>query len=114
MQFWGGYADENYGLDRAGRPASLVENTYIRWYWSGGLELIALALERLAHRPPESSRDGAFVRDTLLRLARPILWFFARHWPRDEGGKIRFEPAASLETWHEAVNPLPEIAGIAT
>ncbi|MFM2243415.1 MAG: hypothetical protein RLZ97_2271, partial [Verrucomicrobiota bacterium] len=29
-------------------------------------------------------------------------------------GKIRFDPAASLETWHTAVNPLPEIAGIGT
>src|SRR5439155_19856435 len=26
--------------------------------------------------------------------------------------KIRFEPAQALETWHEAINPLPEIAGL--
>jgi hypothetical protein len=38
--------------------------------------------------------------------------FFDQHYPRDEQGKIRFEPAQSLETWHEAVNPLPEIAGL--
>ncbi len=37
---------------------------------------------------------------------------FDLHYPRDAGGKIRFEPAQSLETWHEAVNPLPEIAGL--
>jgi alpha-L-fucosidase 2 len=38
--------------------------------------------------------------------------FFDLHYPRDPDGKIRFAPAQSLETWHEAVNPLPEIAGL--
>ena len=31
---------------------------------------------------------------------------------RDANGKIHLDPAQSLETWHSAVNPLPEIAGL--
>ena len=34
------------------------------------------------------------------------------HWERDEEGVIHFDPAESLETYHQAVNPLAEIAGI--
>jgi alpha-L-fucosidase 2 len=38
--------------------------------------------------------------------------FFDLHWKRDGKGKIVFTPATSLETWHTATNPLPEIAGL--
>ncbi|GAG53121.1 unnamed protein product, partial [marine sediment metagenome] len=47
-----------------------------------------------------------------LPLAEATITFFDEHWERDEQGKIRFEPAQSLETWWECVNPLPEVAGL--
>jgi hypothetical protein len=107
MYFWGAYANENYGWDRRGKTVSYVQNTYIRYYWQGGLELIAMMLDNFA-----VTRDAGFLQSTLLPLADAILQFYDRHYPRDGNGKVLFQPAAALETWQEAVNPLPEIAGL--
>ena len=107
MYFWGTYANTNYGWNRAGKPLSYVENTYIRYYWQGGLELIAMMLDYFAH-----TADDGFAKDTLLPLAGAIVDFYDRHYPRDANGRLRFQPASALETWHEAVNPMPEIAGL--
>jgi hypothetical protein len=107
MHFWGTYANSNYGWEREGRPVSYVAGTYIRHYWSGMLELLAMALEYFAF-----TDDREFLQSTLLPLADAILDFYDQHYDCDENGRIRFEPAMSLETWHRAVNPLPEIAGL--
>ena len=107
--FWGGYLDENYGLNREGKPDGLIDNQYIRRHWQGGLELSLLMLEYYS-----MTQNKTFARDTLVPFATEILTFFDQHWPRNENGKIRLEPAQSLETWWLAVNPLPEIAGLRT
>ncbi len=107
IEFWGTYANANYGWERQGKDVSWVQNTYIRRYWSGGLELIAIMLDAWAH-----TRDEQLLAETLLPIADAVTEFYDRHYRRDENGKIRFEPAQSLEMWHEAVNPLPEIAGL--
>jgi alpha-L-fucosidase 2 len=107
MEFWGTYANSNYGWDREGKPISFCKNTYIRYYWTGGLELVALMLDYY-----DFTQDRQFAQEILLPLARPIIQFFDRHFPRDEQGKLLFKPAMSLETWQEVVNPLPEIAGL--
>jgi hypothetical protein len=107
MFFWGTYQNEIYGWNREGKPLGLCDNTYIRYYWSGALELLTLALDRY-----DFSLDERFLRSSLLPLATAIVDFYDQHYPRDVKGKIRFEPAASLETWHVAANPLPEIAGL--
>ncbi|MCC6444679.1 MAG: hypothetical protein IT210_14630 [Armatimonadetes bacterium] len=106
LAFWGLYADDNYGMEREGKPVSHVDNTYIRHYHSGALELLAILLDYYAH-----TRDAEFIRETILPLAGGILDFYDKHYPRADG-KLRFEPAQALETWQEAVNPLPEIAGL--
>lgn len=41
-----------------------------------------------------------------------ILTFYDQHWQRGNDGKILFDSTHSLETYHTAVNPLPEIVGI--
>ncbi len=107
MYFWGAYANENYGWDREGKAPSHVDNTYIRYYWSGGHELTAMMLDHYSY-----TQDRGFLDETLLPLGGSIARFYDLHYPRDENGKIRFEPAQSLETWQEATNPLPEIAGL--
>ncbi len=107
MYFWGSYANDNYGWDRDGKHISHVDNTYIRRYWSGNLELIALMLDYYAW-----SLDNGFLFETLLPIAEEVLRFFAEHYPPGSNGIIRFDPAQSLETWHDAADPLPEIAGI--
>lgn len=107
MSFWGAYANTNYGWERAGKPAHWIDNTYIRHYYSCGLELLALMLDYAAF-----TADEAFVRATLLPWAENILTFYDQHYPRDAGGKLRMAPAQALETWQQVVNPAPDIAGL--
>lgn len=107
IYFWGVYANENYGWNRKGKPSSHVDNTYIRYYWSGGLELTAIMLNYYAH-----TRDDDFLKKTLLPFAEAILQFYDRHYSRDAKGKMLIQPSQSLETWQKATNPLPPIAGM--
>lgn len=107
LYFWGNYTDGNYGLNRAGKPDGLTDNTFIRLYWQGGMELVGMALDYY-----DATRDSAFREDILLPLAKNILRFFDQHWQRGPDGKILYSPAMSLETWHVATNPTPEIAGL--
>ena len=107
MYFWGTYNNNNYGWNRKGKPHGRTDNTYIRYYWQGGIELSTMMLDYYA-----LTAESRFAAETLLPFVTEILTFFDQHWKRGKDGKIRFEPAASLETWHTAVDPAPEIAGL--
>jgi hypothetical protein len=107
MNFWGTWNDVNYGRNRDGMPDGLTENTYIRYYWTGGLELSLMMLDYY-----DFTRSETFARDTLVPFVTEILEFFDKHWRRDIEGKILFTPAQALETYHTAVNPTPDIAGL--
>jgi len=107
--FWGAEVSAHYGwtpFEKRARPEA--ECSYLTYYWSGGIELVLIMLEYLQY-----TRGDEFAREYLLPIADAVTEFFDLHYPRDSNGKIRFEPAQALETWHEAVNPLPEIAGLA-
>jgi len=59
------------------------------------------------------SGDERFARETLAPLANDVLAFYEQHYPkRDPQGKIVFEPSQALETWQDATNPLPVVAGL--
>lgn len=91
-----------------GNKLSEDANGYTRYYWNGNLELIAVMLDRYAF-----TLDEAFARETLVPLAAPLLAFYDQYWKeRDANGNIRFTPSQSLETFWDAVNPMPEIAGL--
>ncbi|MBF0244887.1 MAG: hypothetical protein HQL31_06395 [Planctomycetes bacterium] len=108
MHFWGAYQNDNYGYNRGDLPPGLTENRYIRRYWQGMLELLAVLLDTYS-----VSCDEALLREKLLVLAPPFLRFYRDYYAlRDHAGKLRLEPSQSLETWWEAVNPLPDIAGL--
>jgi hypothetical protein len=107
MHFWGNFADVNYGLDRQGKPDGLTDNKFIRRYWQGGLELVAMMLDY-----HDATQDTVFRDKTLLPMAKEIITFFDQHWKRGADGKVFYSPAQSLETWHTATNPLPEIVGL--
>ena len=107
MYFWGTYNNDNYGWGRKGKPHGLTDNTYIRYYWSGSLELLAMMLDTYA-----VTQDAAFARRVLLPLAWEVLAFYDRHYRRNADGVIVFAPAQSLETWQRAVNPTPVVAGL--
>src|SRR5690606_19027590 len=105
MHFWGMPNNRDYGWTNT-RPEPI--NNFIGHYWSGGLELSLLMLEYYDY-----TQDLAFAKKTLVPLADPLIEFFGKYWSkRDAQGKIIMTPAQSLETWHNAVNPLPEIAGL--
>jgi alpha-L-fucosidase 2 len=108
ITFWGAEISAHYGwtpFEQRARPEA--ECAYLTYYWSGGIELTLILLEYFAH-----TTDKDFARDALIPIADAILEFFDLHYPRDFNGNIRFEPAQALETWHHAVNPVPEIAGL--
>lgn len=107
LYFWGTNLPSNYGWDRTGKAPRDIENQYIRYYWNSGLELVALMLETHAH-----TGDSALLEEELLPIARAVTKFCALHYADDAGGKLRFAPAQSLETWWQAENPMPEIAAL--
>jgi hypothetical protein len=108
LMFWGAEVSAHYGwtpFEQRATPEAECE--YTRYYFSGGIELTLILLEYFRY-----SGDEQFARESLLPIAAAITEFYDQHYRRDERDKIRFEPAQSLETWHWAVNPLPEIAGL--
>lgn len=108
MTPWGTYNFGNYGWSREGKHVSYVENRYIRWYWLSGIELVHLLLDSHLRRP-----DIGLLRSHTEPLAREILRFYDEHYPRhDANGHMVMTPAQALETWHEATNPAPDIAGL--
>lgn len=109
MHFWGAWhnGEFGWGWEREKEPFNRSLNPYIRFHWSGGLELLAMMLDRQAYAP-----DDAFVRDTLLPHADAVLRFYAEHYPRQPDGRILFVPSQALETWWETENPTPEVAGL--
>lgn len=107
MYFWGAYATDNYGWDRQGKHPSQVDNTYIGRYWQNNLELVALMLDYVRY-----SGDNAFVDHTLLPLAEELVAFYPAHYGGEAAGPLRLEPAQSLETDQQVVNPAPDIAGL--
>jgi hypothetical protein len=110
MTFWGNYLDQGdlgYGTNRIGKPDGLTDNQYIRRYWQGGLELVAMMLDYY-----DLTLDAKFRDTTLIPFATEILTFFDQHWKRSDDGKILFHPSQALETWWDCKNPTPEIAGL--
>lgn len=108
MTFWGAFLNGNYGYDRTGLQPGLAENRYIRRYWQGMLELIAVLLDLYA-----VTEDKDLLHDKLLVLAPPFLRFYRDYYSRrDDDGKLLLKPSQSLETWHDAANPSPDIAGL--
>jgi len=80
---------------------------YHSYYFTCGLEIVAMMTEYVKY-----TGDRAFRDDVLVPFAREVLLFFDRHYPRDDNGKIRLDPAMVLETWWIAVNPAPDVAGL--
>ncbi len=105
MYLWGLPNLGDYGLNN---PGPEMSSSYIRRHFNNGIELTALMLEYYNH-----TRDEAFVRETLVPMAEPLIAFFELHWTkRDADGKTVFEPSQALETFQDVTNPMPDIAGL--
>jgi hypothetical protein len=107
MYFWGAYANSNYGWDRTGKKPGQVDNTYIRHYFTGGLELAALMQDYYEH-----TNDEEFRAKTMLPLANDVIRFYDNHYLTDDADMLRIEPGQALETYQKAVTPLPDLAGL--
>lgn len=108
IYFWGAEVSGHYGwtpFDQRATPEA--ECAYLRYYWSGGIELSLILLEYA-----RQTEDAGFASEFLLPIAGAVLEFYDLHYPRDAGGTMRIEPSQALETWHAAANPTPEIAGL--
>jgi len=105
--FWGAHLPTNYGWDREDKEPADVENRYIRRCWISGLELVAMMFETYQH-----TGDDALLENDLLPIARAVLKFYTLHYPHDSAGRLQIAPAQALETWWEAENPMPEVAGL--
>ena len=80
---------------------------YHSYYFTAGLETLAMMTEYVKYSGDEDFRDTVLV-----PFAREVLLFFDKHYPRGDDGKIRLDPAMVLETWWIAINPAPDVAGL--
>ena len=105
---WGLHRDWDFSMGKED-PGFYPLNTYIKYYWDGGIELSLMMLEYYRH-----TEDADFVRDTLLPVSDAVVTFYDQHYARGENGRMHISPAQVLETYHEAENPLPVIIGLQT
>ena len=106
--FWGAEVTGHYGWTPfEQRKNKSAECTYITYYWQNGIEQLLMMCEFYNY-----TLDKEFLTKTLLPHAEAVTLFYDLHYQLDNRGKIHFGPASSLETYHVAVNPLPEIAGL--
>ena len=103
MNPFGLYIQDDWGWDN---PGTASDTRWIRYHWSGGLEVLAMMIDEYHY-----SQDEAFARDYVIPFARDVLRFFAEHWPRINH-TIRFIPANSIEQFWDCLNPTDYIAGI--
>ncbi|MCM8816297.1 MAG: hypothetical protein NC913_02145, partial [Candidatus Omnitrophica bacterium] len=107
MHFFGAFRKECVKNLLKKTDISQQVNPYIRWYYTGSLELLWMMINFYYH-----SKDNNFA-DTMLKpLAEAILDFFLEHFSIDKNGKLKLEPAQSLETWWDVVNPADQISGL--
>ena len=105
MYFWGLPNVNDFGWNNAGPE---LQSEWMRYHIQGGLEVLAQMLARY-----EYTGDDAFARNSVLPMADAVITYYDQHWKRDDTGKIRMEPAQSIETYQkDAVNPTPDIAGL--
>jgi hypothetical protein len=113
-----GVALENGTLKGAGKEFDIrihaltmqgeqYEGWYHDYYFTSGLEITTMMIDYVNY-----TGDQVFCNKILAPFAREVLLFFDKHYPRDEKGKLRLEPAQVLETWWISVNPSPDIAGL--
>ncbi|MCX7428069.1 MAG: DUF5703 domain-containing protein [Planctomycetia bacterium] len=107
MYFWGMYVNENYGWQRDGLAVSELTNHYIRREYTASPELMAMMLDYFAF-----TEDESFLRETLLPTCDALLEFWDKHYQRDAEGRLVMYPGQALETYQDAANPTPDVAGL--
>lgn len=103
---FGTFVNHDFGWDS--NKKEVIDNPYVRYYWSSGLEIASLMADYYQY-----TLDASFAKDTLVPLANEILTFYYSYFPRDDRGKILISPTHSLETyWNDVRNDMPNVAGL--
>jgi len=105
--FFGSYTNEDYGCNRSGKALWWVDSPWERYHYNGGIELVTLMLEYYSY-----TQDINFLHKYLFPMADAIMNFWVEHYPPSLQGIIILTPAQAIETFQEAINPLPDIAGL--
>ena len=105
MHFWGLHNDGDYGGKH--EPIGVVRSGWIGREYTSSPELMAMLLDYYTF-----TGDDSFLRDKLLPACDSLLEFFDKHYKTDENGHIRMYPGQALETWQDAANPTPDVAGL--
>ena len=108
MSMWGTARNIDYSRYRDGLNAVFAGNHYIRYYFSGMLELIVLMIEYVKH-----TGDTEFEKQVLHKQADAIINFYKNFYTNtDENGRIIIYPSQALENWQDAKNPMDAVAGL--
>lgn len=108
IYFWGDIFSETYGWTPCDqREDKLQQNRYHKWEWVSGLELAWMMLDYYEH-----TQDSHFLQEIALPAADEFLMFFDQQYSLGPEGKLLMHPAQALETWWDATNPMPEVAGL--
>jgi len=109
MSFWGTYDNggHGWGWRTKGKPGDPTVNSYIRFHYSGTLELLAMMIDYYKY-----TGDEKFLADELLPMADEFLLWWDQHWKRDAQGKLNMFPSHACETYWNCANPTPDVAGL--
>ena len=98
---------DNGGIPPKTKPGEKYEGWYHDYYFTSGLEILAMMCDNVNY-----NNDQVFRDNVLVPFAREVLLFFDKHYSRGIDGKLRLDPAQVVETWWIAVNPSPDVAGL--
>jgi len=105
---WGTARNLCYSRYREGLNPALTGNYYVRYYFSGMLELLTIMIEYVKH-----TEDMEFRNSVLFKHADHVLAFYRNFYSeKDENGRIVIYPSQALETWQDAKNPMDAVAGL--
>lgn len=105
--FWGAEVSGHYNWTPLYQRTLIeAENPFLTYYWQNGIEQTLMMLDFYLY-----TKDEQFAKETLIPMAEAIADFYYRHYPRKDG-KLFISPGQALETFHQADNPTPELAGL--
>lgn len=105
--FWGAWRGGDIGWDRTNLQPGISTNPYIKDLIITGLEMSNYLLDYYRY-----TGDEQMLHAQTIPFIKEVLLFYDQHYHRDASGKLLITPAQSLETYINAVNPTPDIAGL--
>lgn len=105
---WGTARNLCYSRYRDNLNPAITGNYYVRYYFSGMLELLTIMIDYVKH-----TEDSEFEKNVLHKHAKAVISFYKNYYPnKDENGKMVIYPSQALENWQDARNPMDAVAGL--